>query len=98
MKREEKGEQNIQAKEFYLGAVNLVPECGTCCPLKRTSPFFKYQLEFGNGPNNRVQGRVLVLGHRSGHGVPVCTPFLLVNSVEVLCFILAAKLMSQNGV
>ena len=30
-------------------------------------------LEFGHGADARVQGRQLVLGHKSGHRVPVCT-------------------------
>ena len=46
----------------------------------------------------RVQGRVLVLGNKSGHRVPVRTSFLLVNSKDVLCFVLDAKIMYQNGV
>lgn len=50
------------------------------------------------GAGARVQGQVLVLGHKSGHRVPVRTPFLLVNSEDVLCFVLAAKIMYQNGV
>lgn len=45
------------------------------------------------GAGARVQGRVLVLGHKSGHQVPVRTPFLLLNSEDVLCFVLAAKIM-----
>ena len=35
-------------------------------------------LEFGQGAGAPVQGRDLVLGRKSGHQVPVCTPFLLV--------------------
>ena len=50
------------------------------------------------GAGARVQGRVLVLGHKSGHRVPVLTPFLLVNSEDVLCFVLAARIMYQSGV
>lgn len=50
------------------------------------------------GAGALVQGRVLVLGHKSGHRVPVRAPFLLVNSKDVLCFVLASKIMYLNGV
>ena len=30
-------------------------------------------LEFRHGAGARIQGRQLVLGHKSGHRVPVCT-------------------------
>ena len=46
-------------------------------------------LEFGHGPRGaRVQGLQgvdLVLGHISGHWVPVCTQFLLVSGSPLLC-------------
>ena len=38
-----------------------------------------------------------VLGHKSGHRVPVCTSFLFWGSAVDL-FVLAAKLMFQNNV
>ena len=35
-------------------------------------------LEFGHIACAQVQGRVIFLGHKNGHRVPVYTPFLLV--------------------
>ena len=41
------------------------------------APFFQVPtLEFGHGAGVRIQGLDLVLGHKSGHRVPVCTQFL----------------------
>ena len=59
----------------------------TCCPgtvakygslgTNVNTPFFQLSTpELGHGAGARVQGR----GHKSGHRVPVCTPFLLVLS------------------
>ena len=45
----------------------------------------------------QMKSRDLVLGHKSGHEVPVCTPFFF-RSGAVQCFVLVAKLMFQNGV
>ena len=63
-------------------------------PILTDTPFFKY-------PGlDRVQGRDLVIaGTKVGtcHLVLVCIPFL-VSSGAVHCFVLAAKLLFQNGV
>ena len=41
------------------------------------TPFFQVpMLVFGHGAGTRVQGRDLVLVHKSGHRVPLCTLFL----------------------
>ena len=41
------------------------------------TPFFQVStLEFGHGAGARIQGLDLVLGHKSGHLVPVSTQFL----------------------
>ena len=62
------------------------------------TPFFQVPtLKFGHGAGAQVQGRDLVLGHQSGHRVLVCKAFLF-NSGAVHCFVLATKLMFQNGV
>ena len=45
----------------------------------------------------QMKSRDLVLGYKSGHEVPVCTPFFF-RSGAVQCFVLVAKLMFQNGV
>ena len=50
-------------------------------------------LEFGRGAGAREQDLDLVLGR--GHRVPVRTQFLF---RAVHCFVLAARLMFQNGV
>ena len=43
------------------------------------TPFFQVpMLVFGHGAGTRVQGRDLVLVHKSGHRVPLCTLFLQV--------------------
>ena len=57
----------------------------------KTLFFLVPELEFGHGAGARVQGRDLVLGHKSGHRVPVCTP--LFSSVAVQGFVIVAKLM-----
>ena len=59
-------------------------------------------LEFGHGAGARVRGLDLVLGHKSGHRAPVCTPFLLVLAKRELAgavyfFVLAARLLFQYG-
>ena len=53
------------------------------------TPFFQVPtLEFGHSAGAWLQGLNSVLGHKSGHQLPVWTQF----------FVLAAKLMFQNGV
>ena len=62
------------------------------------TPFFKVpKLKFGHAAGARVQGLDLVLRHKSGHRVLVCRAFLF-SSGAVHCFVLATKLMFQNGV
>ena len=57
-------------------------------------------LEFGYGA--RVEGLDLVLGHKGGHWVPVCTQFCKFQAVH--CFVLGVKLVlkwrltERNGV
>ena len=64
-------------------------------------------LEFGHGTGARVlglQGLVLVLGHISGHWVPVCTQLLLVSGSPLLCsrcykaHVSKWRLTGRNGV
>ena len=63
-----------------------------------THPFFQEPtLKFGHGAGAQVQGLDLVLRHQSGHRVLVCKAFLF-SSGAVHCFVLATKLMFQNGV
>ena len=62
------------------------------------TPFFQEPtLKFGHGAGAQVQGLDLVLRQQSGHRVLVCTAFLF-SSGAVHCFVLATKLIFQNGV
>ena len=72
---------NFVSLFIHLGSVHTwcegtMPKYGTRWVLMWTHPFFQAPtLEFGHGAGARVQGLVLVLGHKSGHRVPVCSNF-----------------------
>ena len=53
-------------------------------------------LEFGHGACAQVQALDLVLGHKRGHRVLVCSNFCKLRAVH--CFVLATEFMFQNGV
>ena len=62
------------------------------------TPFFQEPtLKFGHSAGAQVQGLDLVLRHNSGHRVLVCKAFLF-SYGAVHCFVLATKLIFQNGV
>ena len=64
---------------LYKAAFTLGAQVQSPLGTNVNAPFFFFQvppLEFGHGAGARVQGLELVLGHKSGNWVPVCTQFL----------------------
>ena len=72
---------NVDQKQMLRQRSHLVPWHGArvrySLGTNVNAPFFQVPtLEFGHGAGVRIQGLDLVLGHKSGHRVPVCTQFL----------------------
>ena len=63
---------------LYKAAFTLGAQVQSSLGTNVNAPFFLQvpPLEFGHGAGTRVQGLDLVLGHKSGNWVPVCTQFL----------------------
>ena len=61
---------------LYKAAFTLGAQVRSSLCTNVNAPLNVPTLEFGHGAGARVQGLDLVLGHKSGNWVPVCTQFL----------------------
>ena len=63
---------------LYKAAFTLGAQVQSSLGTNVNAPFFSsiHYLEFGHGAGARVQDLDLVLGHKRGNWVPVCTQFL----------------------